>query len=480
MTNGILRYGAYIPVARLQRSAIHAANKWFAPGLGGLAKGERSMASWDEDAITMGVEAARDALGPADRSGIRALYLASNTMPFAERQNAVIAKEALNLSDEMMTLDFGGSLRAGVTSLITALSTEAGGGILHLAADLRKAKPGSEAEMTQGDAGAAFLIGDAEDAVAVMVGSTSVSVDFVDHFRGAGTETDFTWESRWIRDEGVRPILQGALKTALSRLDIDPASVDRLLVPTAIRGAPPQIAKALGIGAGAVADTLGAQVGDTGTAHPGLMLADALERAVPGETIVLAAFGSGCDVLVLRTTDRIAIVRPERGVRGWLDRRRVEENYLKYLCFRGHLDMDIGIRGEHQEKQPLSALWRRRKTVLGLVGGRCTKSGTIQFPKTEISVNPNDHAVRTQVDHPLAEVPARIMTYTADSLTVSPNPPQYYGNIEFEGGGRMMAEITDVEGWDLDVGQKLRMVFRVKGVDESRNYTRYFWKAVPV
>ncbi len=478
--NGILRYGAYVPVSRLQRSAIHAANAWFAPGLRGLAKGERAMAGWDEDAITMGVEAARDALGDADRSGISSVVLASNTLPFAERQNAGIAKEALNLSDDVATLDVGGSLRAGVTALSSALKSESDGETVLMMADLRHAKPGSEAEMRQGDASAAFVLGDASQAAAVLVGSVSQSLDFVDHFRANGEDTDYTWESRWIRDEGFRPIMQDALSKAIKKLGIDSASIDRFLVPSTIPGAPQHLAKRAGIAAEAVADNLTEQVGDAGVAHPGLMLAAALDEAGPDETIVLAAFGSGCEILVLKTTDKIKERRPQTGVKGWLSRRVAEENYMKFLCFRGHLEMDKGIRAEYQERQPLSALWRRRKTVLGLVGGRCTETGTVQFPKSEISVNPNNHAIGTQEDYPLADVPARIMTYTADSLTVSENPPQYYGNIEFEGGGRMMAEIADTDGWELDVGQKVRMVFRVKGTDESRHFTRYFWKAVPV
>jgi acetyl-CoA acetyltransferase len=67
---GLLAYGAYIPRLRLQRAAVFDANKWFNPGLAALAKGERSMASWDEDCITMAVEAARDCLTSIDRNTV--------------------------------------------------------------------------------------------------------------------------------------------------------------------------------------------------------------------------------------------------------------------------------------------------------------------------------------------------------------------------------------------------------------------------
>ena len=134
---GILGFGAYIPIGRLQRSAIHAANRWFAGGLSGLAKGEKAVSSWDEDVVTMAVEAARDCLEGIDRSRIDTVCLASTSAPFADRQNAGIVKEALNLSDEVGSLDIGGSQRAGTSSLILALKAAAGSGdtVLHCAAE---------------------------------------------------------------------------------------------------------------------------------------------------------------------------------------------------------------------------------------------------------------------------------------------------------------------------------------------------------
>jgi uncharacterized OB-fold protein len=114
-----------------------------------------------------------------------------------------------------------------------------------------------------------------------------------------------------------------------------------------------------------------------------------------------------------------------------------------------------------------------------LVGGRCTKTGAIQFPKSEISVAQNDRAQGTQEDYPFAERRARIVTFTADSLTYSPDPPQWYGAVEFEEGGRMTVEFTDLDAEDIAVGAPMRMMFRIKAVDEIRGFSKYFWKAVP-
>ncbi len=478
MGRGILGFGAYVPIGRLQRSAILAAHAWFAPGLKGQAKGEKAIGNWDEDSVTMAVEAARDALGERDRGDVASVVLASTTHPFADRQNAGIVKEALNLADVTGALDVAGSQRAGTSSLIAALQSTAPGVTLHLAAERTTPRPASEREMQAGDAAAAMLVGEG-DPVARLLGSHSVTVDFVDHFRGAGEAHDYDWEARWIRDEGFTRVMAPAIADALKAFGVEGGAISRFLVPVAVKGVPEMLARRAGIPAEAVADTMAATIGHAGAAHATLMLAAALEDAKPGETILLASFGQGVDVLLFEVTDAIAAHRPRLGVSGWLARRMADDNYLKYLFHRGLLQLDRGMRAEHDQKQPLTALWRNRKAVMALVGGRCTRTGTIQFPKTEVSVNPNDHAIGTQEDYPLAEVPARILTFTADSLTYSPAPPSCYGNIEFEGGGRMMAEFTDVPASELEVGRELRMMFRVKAIDELRQFRRYFWKAAP-
>ena len=478
---GILSFGAYIPRNRLQRSAIHAANGWFAGGLKGLARGEKAIANWDEDSITMAVEAARDTLSGVDRAAVGSLSLASTTLPFADRLNAGVVKEALTLPDAVGALDVTGSQRAGTSSLIQALNAASAGGAPHLclASELRKARPASEAEMVYGDAAAGLLVGQGEP-IARFLGAHSVTVDFVDHFRSNGADFDYGWESRWIRDEGYSGIVGGAIADALTHFGVEAAAIDHFVAPISVRGVPEALAKKAGIRADAIADTLSATVGDSGVAHAFLLLAATLEAAKPGETILLVGFGQGVDVLLFETTAALAALPARRGVEGSLSRAARDENYQRYLFHRGLLDLERGMRAEHDQKQPGTTLWRNRKAVLGLVGGRCTKTGTVQFPKSEISVNPNDHAIGTQEDYPLAEKRARIVTYTADSLTYSPAPPSYYGMVDFDGGGRMTIEFTDTAPEDVEVGREMQMMFRIKGVDEMRDFTKYFWKAVPV
>ena len=123
---GIRSFGAHIPRLRLQRQAIAAANLWFNPGLRGMARGERSMANWDEDTVTMAVEAARDCLAGFDAAAVASLSLASTTHPFGDRQNTSIVAGALNLRPGVRSLDVAGSLRAGTSALDTAFGAPRG------------------------------------------------------------------------------------------------------------------------------------------------------------------------------------------------------------------------------------------------------------------------------------------------------------------------------------------------------------------
>jgi uncharacterized OB-fold protein len=72
-----------------------------------------------------------------------------------------------------------------------------------------------------------------------------------------------------------------------------------------------------------------------------------------------------------------------------------------------------------------------------------------------------------------------VASWSADSLIYTPDPPAYYGMIDFAEGGRLLMDFTDVHE-DIDVGTMMSMVFRVKDHDEVRGFARYFWKAAPL
>lgn len=481
-TVGLSAWGAYAPRLRLQRKAATAANAWIAPNLGAKGKGERSMANWDEDALTMAVEAARDALGPSDdRSHVDAVYFATSTAPFSDRLNAGIVSAALALERSAASADVTGSQRAGLTALVQALSAVKAGAATHAlvaAGEHRRARAASAAELDNGDGAAAFVVS-ASDTVADFLGHGALTADFVDHFRGSDAEFDYAWEERWIRDEGIIKLAPPAIRDALAAAGIAGDQVDHFCFPCTFPGLAANVAKACGIKPEAVRDNLAAVMGEAGSAHGLVMLAHALEQAKPGEIIVAAQFGQGAEALVFRATERVTAARPARGVTGALADRKEETNYLKFLFFNDLVEWEKGMRAEKDAKTALTTLYRNSDAILGLVGGRCTETGVVQFPRSRISVSPNKAAVDTQEPYRFAERRAKVLTWSADYLTFAMAPPNHYGMIDFEGGGRIYLDITDVEPGDVDSGLPVRMVFRIKEVDERRGFKRYFWKATP-
>ena len=483
---GITGYGAYVPRARLQRKAMAEANAWFAPNLRGAAKGERAMANWDEDAVTMAVEAGRDCLPTAaplrDRAHVDAIYFASTTMPFSDRQNAGIVAGALNLPERISSFDVTSSQRCATSALIAAADAVEAGRVanaLVVAGERRKARAASPQEMAFGDAGAAVSIGN-KGVIAQLVASHSETVDFVDHFRGESEDFDYNWEERWIRDEGYTKIVPAAIMALFEKAKIGGADVTHFILPCPFAKLDQQLAKRCDIDPAKVRDNLAGVLGDSGAAHALVMLVHALEQAKPGEKILVAQFGQGCDVLLFEVTPEIGKLAKRRGVTGSLARRKEETNYLKFLAFNGLIELEKGMRAEVDKRTALSVLHRKSDMLTGLVGGKCNVCGTAQFPRSRICVNPNCKAVDSQEPYSFAEAEGAILSWSADFLTFSMNPPNHYGMITFADGGRLMADITDVDQGQIDAGTEVRMAFRVKDFDDKRGFRRYFWKAVPV
>ena len=476
MTKGILAFGAYIPRRRLPRKAIAETHAWFNPGLKGQAKGERAFCNWDEDAVTMAVEAARDALTGRDRASISALRFASTTFPFIDRLHSGIVAAALSLDDGVSTIDVAATQRAGTSALIEALASD--NQTLVVASEKREAKAASPVEMSSGDGAAAVLVGEGKP-VARLVARSSRTADFVDHFRSMDNPYDYQWEERWIRDAGYMKIVPGVIARCLADAKLAAADVTHFCMPATLPKLANTLAKAAGIPDAAVVDPLHANCGDTGAAHALVLLAATLEKAKAGDRILVVGFGQGADALLFEVTPEITKQPRRLGVSGHLARRKEEASYGRYLAFNDLIDMERGMRSETDKNTPLSALWRNRETVTSFIGGKCGKCGTLQFPKTDICVNPNCNALGTQEPHAFADMSARIKSYTADRLTYSPDPPSCYGMIEFDEGGRVMIDFTDIDAAELKVSQPMRMMFRIKDIDTTRGFRRYFWKAAP-
>jgi 3-hydroxy-3-methylglutaryl CoA synthase len=475
---GIAAFGAYVPWQFLERKLIASAMAWFNPATLAVARGQKAVANHDEDSLTMAVAAARECLRGGARD-VDALYLASTTLPYAERQNAAIAAAALDLRFAARAADVGGSLRSGTTALMQALDAVAAGSAtraLVAAADSRLGKAGGTAEHLFGDGAAAVTVGGGPELLAEYVGGAAVTADFPDHVRGAGDRFDRAWEERWTATEGYAKLVPQAIQALGARTGVKAPEVAAWAV-----GCPPRalggFARKAGIAPERFVD-LGDTVGDAGAALPLLLLVAALERVPPGDLVAVVGFGSGADALLFRATDRLAAARTGR-LAAQLAARRALPSYEKYAAFRGLAPLEVGVRGEANPPTAHSVLWRERRAILGLVGARCQKCGTPQYPPQRVCVNPECGAIDQMEAYPFADRPAVAFTYTGDNLAFSVDPPAIYGLVDFVGGGRMQLDFTDCTLADLRVGMPLEPTFRRKYLDQQRAMSGYFWKVRP-
>src|SRR5829696_3132315 len=309
---------------------------------------------------------------------------------------------------------------------------------------------------------------DAGDLLAEVVGWGSATEEFLDRWRAPGDAHARRWEGRF--GEGRYLALgQRAWDDALKDAGLVADQVDRVLVVGAHGRAVAGVAKALGVAAKvpeAVAGLDGA-VGFTGAAHPALALAAALDTAAPGEVLALVVLADGADVVVWRTTDAVAD-RARRSTRPVAAQLAAggPVPYGKALAWRGFLPVAPPNRPEPARPSAPAAA-RSSDWKFGFVGSQGA-DGTVHLPP----VPTDDHA------RPMADATGTIVTFTVDRLAYSPSPPVVFAVVDFDGGGRLPVELTDVDAADVAIGGRVEMTFRrLFTADGIHNY---FWKARPL
>ncbi len=467
---GIVSIAGYVPYRRLQRSAVA---QLFGSGGG---KGTRSVASHDEDTTTMGVEAARLALRSVPAAAVDSLWFATATPAYLDKTNATTIHAALRQPRHVPAFDFGGALRSGAGALRTGLGAGGTGTTLVVLSDLRDGLPTSADETSGGDGAAAVLVGDdgpGSPVIAEYLGGTSVSDEFLDRWRTVGDRRSKVWEERFGETRYV-PLGVEAWESTLKAVAITADQVDRVAVTGMHGRAVKALARRLGVRDGALADDLTASVGQTGAAHPGLVLASMIEGAGPGEVVAVVALADGADVLVFRTT----------GARtGWSAAEPVADQiagaadlpYGKFLSWRGMVTPEPPRRPE-PARVSSTAAWRSEEWKFGFVGSQDRTSGAVHLPPSRISMKGGALDDMDPVDR--ADTRATIATYTIDHLSYSASPPIVFAVLDFDGGGRFPLELTDVDATTVDIGDRVSMTFRrlftADGIHD------YFWKAKPV
>jgi hydroxymethylglutaryl-CoA synthase len=467
---GIVGHGAYIPSWRLERTAIGAA-------LGGSAgKGCRSVASYDEDTTTMGVEAARLALRAAPGAAPDALWFATSTPAYLDKTNAATIHAALRQPSHVAAFDFGGALRSGVGALRTGLAAAGTGTALVVLSDTRDGLPTSTDEAAGGDGAAAVVIGDDAPGTAVVaeyLGGASVTDEFLDRWRTEGDRRSKVWEERFGETRYV-PLGTEAWESALKSVGLAADQVDHVAVTGMHGRAVKALARKLGLGDGVLVDDLTSTVGQAGTAHPGLVLASMVEQAAPDQVLALVSLADGADVLVFRTTDARSAWSPTETVAEQVAA-TADLPYGKFLSWRGMVTPEPPRRPE-PARVSSTAAWRNEHWKFGFVGSKDRTSEAIHLPPSRISMKGGAVDDMDPIDR--ADTEATIATYTIDHLSYSASPPIVFAVLDFDGGGRFPLELTDVDPATVDIGDKVVMTFR--RLYTSDGIHDYFWKAKPV
>jgi 3-hydroxy-3-methylglutaryl CoA synthase len=454
---GIISYGAYIPRHRLSREAIRDTL-----GQGG-GKGTRTVAGYDEDTTSMAVEAARGARwnGAFEPSS---LHFATTAPAYADKTNATAIHAALDLRADAFATDHAGSIRSAVGALRAAAADEG----LAVVSDIRIGRPGSSDEARGGDGAAAFLFGSGERVIAEAIGRASTTAEFLDRWRAPGETASSTWEERFGLREYL-PLIDDAAGRALAAAG-NPTP-DHVIVSSPHARAAATAAKRFGE---AAVDDLEPRTGYLGAAHASIRLADALDRARPGETILIVSAADGADAGVFRVTDAIG-QRPGSAhtVGAQIEHAR-EVDYATFLTWRGRLDREPPRRPDPVRVDAPPAA-RATRWKYAFVGSRCTACQRVHVPPQRVCAGCG--TTDEMEPEPMADKLGTVATFTVDRLAYSLSPPVITAAIDFDGGGRVSCELTESSPDQVAVGTRVQLTFR--RMYSAKGVHNYFWKARP-
>jgi 3-hydroxy-3-methylglutaryl CoA synthase len=468
---GIVSYGAYIPICRMSRELL--TQVWGKSA----GKGEKAVANFDEDTITMAVEACIDALTGMERKA-GGLYFASTTPPYREKQCASIIAAALDfpVDEEFFTVDHTNSLRAGTIALrsgLEAVKSKMADKVIIATADCRLPAPNSAYEPLFGDGAAAFVLGDRDIAVEIE-GTYTIYSEFMDLWRKEKDTFHLTWEDRFIFEEGYEKHLPLAILGLMAKYKVTKEDFHRFILyaPDPRRHA--AMIKRLGLDSEKVQKPHFDQVGHTGCAQTPMMLVEALEEAKPGERILLATYSDGADAFALRVTEQIENIRDRRGVKRHLSSKLMLSNYGKYLLFRDLMEWETERRPP--DVSSLTSLWRERNQFLRFHGGKCRQCGTIQHPIQRVCAICQAKDDYEEVG--LSNKQGIISSFAMDERAMVKDLPNITCVVDFEGGGRYVGVLTDRESEKVKVGMRVEMTLR--NLHDGSGIHNYCWKPRPV
>jgi len=236
-----------------------------------------------------------------------------------------------------------------------------------------------------------------------------------------------------------------------------------------------QFAKQSGVRAGAMVPSLTDRVGNPGTAQPGLLIADVLDRAEPGQRVALVHLADGATAIIVEVAEDLPAQRSALPVADQLAKPGPDVPYATFLTWRGFLHREPPRRPEPEAPAgPVSHRSSGYKHAFR--GTSCQTCGTVNVPPSRVCFKCN--AVDTMVDQPMSDVLGTVVTFTVDRLAFTPSPPMVAVVIDFDGGGRFRCELADAGPEDVRIGTRVELTFR--RLLTANGIHNYFWKARPV
>ena len=334
----IVGYGAYVPKYRIKAEEI--ARMWGKEPssiTSGLNVFEKSVPSIDEDTATISVEAARRAVKSSkiDAKEIGAIYVGSESHPYAVKPTATIVAEAIEATPDMTAADYEFACKAGTAGMQNCIALVETGMIKYgmaIGADVAQAAPGDALEYAAAAGGAAFIIG--KEGIARINATVSFTTDTPDFWRREGQPYPghgerFTGEPAYFRH------VMGAAKMMLEKMNTSPSDYDYAVFHQPNGKFPLRVAKKLGFEKKQVEDGLLCPIiGNTYSGSTMLGLAAVLDVAKPGDRIFAVSYGSGAgsDAFDITVQDVIDDY-PRQGIRKMLEE-KVYVDYATYMKFR--------------------------------------------------------------------------------------------------------------------------------------------------
>lgn len=340
---GIVGYGAYVPRYRLP--ATEVARIW-TDGEGGLPIQEKAVAGMDEDVATMSIEAARNAMSRAgiSPSQVRAVWVGSESHPYAVKPTSTIVAEAIGAVPHVQAADWQFACKAGTEAMVAAIGFVGSGMAsyaLAIGMDIAQSRPGDALEYTAGAGGAAYLLGPAEDSLAVISGTFSYVTDTPDFWRRQYQKYPehggrFTGEPAYFAHiSQAGEVLMKAMNTTAKDYRYAVFHQPNVKFPQRVAGmlgfSQQQIAPGL----------LVSRIGNTYAGAAIIGLTAILDIADPGDRILMVSFGSGAgsDAFDLTVTEAIRARRDRAPKTEDYIARRTEIDYATYVRMRGMLVM---------------------------------------------------------------------------------------------------------------------------------------------